>query len=151
MEIPKGAKFLFIVVPILLVAIVLILVYMGKDRDTTKLTENDLDDISNGKEVVELMDFDTLEIETTKEGQGPGAVAGDTVVVHYVGTLKSGTQFDSSYFRDQPFEFTLGEGEVITGWEEGIKGMKVGEERTLRIPSSMGYGSDDSNTIPANS
>jgi len=152
MEIPEGAKFIFIAVPLVLVASVLIFIYMGKEKTpTTKLTDSDLESISNGKEVGELNDFDTLEVVTTKEGSGPEAVNGDTVVVNYEGTLKDGTKFDSSYDRGTPFEFTLGEGMVITGWEQGIKGMKVGEERTLKIPSNMGYGASGAgDVIPAN-
>ncbi len=151
MEIPQGAKFVFIAVPLVLIASLLIFVYMGKDREVDTFTDYEMEQISNGKEVDALNDFDELEIETTKEGTGPQAVVGDTVVVNYEGTLKDGTKFDSSYDRNSPFEFTLGENMVISGWEEGIKGMRVGEERTLKIPSSQGYGSYGAgDVIPAN-
>ena len=60
--------------------------------------------------------------------------------MHYTGTLKDGTKFDSSVDRGQPFEFTIGNGMVIQGWEEGLIGMKVGEKRKLSIPSAMAYG-----------
>jgi FKBP-type peptidyl-prolyl cis-trans isomerase len=83
-----------------------------------------------------------LNIQTTKEGAGVGASVGDVVVVHYTGKLTDGKVFDSSIPRGQPFEFRLGEGMVIAGWEEGIKGMKVGEKRTLTIPGNMAYGSN---------
>jgi FKBP-type peptidyl-prolyl cis-trans isomerase len=140
MEIPQGAKFLFVTIPVIIVASVLIFVYLGKDKSVNSLTIDSMEDISNGKEVEDVIDFEELEIETIQEGDGPQAVEGNTVVVHYTGTLKDGTKFDSSYDRDAPFEFVLGENMVIQGWDEGVKGMKVGEKRTLRIPSELGYG-----------
>lgn len=151
MEVPQGAKFLFVSVPLILVASILIFVYLGKERDVDTLSEQDYDAISNGKEVSELNDFESLEIETVKEGNGPMAVLGDTVSVHYEGTLKDGSKFDSSYDRDMPFEFTLGNQEVIAGWEQGVNGMKVGEERILRIPSALAYGQNSVGSIPAGS
>lgn len=81
-----------------------------------------------------------LKSETTKEGTGEGAKNGDKVSVHYVGTLENGTKFDSSRDRGAPFEFTLGEGYVIQGWEKGVLGMKTGEVRKLVIPPELGYG-----------
>ena len=151
MEIPQGAKFLFITVPVVIVASVLIFIYLGKDRTVSSLTVDTMDEISNGKEVESVIDFEELIIDTTQEGEGPQAVEGNTVVVHYTGTLKDGTKFDSSYDRDAPFEFVLGENMVIQGWEEGVKGMKVGEKRTLSIPSELGYGEYGAgDLIPAN-
>lgn len=83
-----------------------------------------------------------LEIVTTKEGTGERAVKnGDTISVHYTGKLTNGTVFDSSVTRGVPFDFTVGQGMVIQGWEKGFIGAKVGEKRTLTIPSEMGYGS----------
>ena len=82
----------------------------------------------------------TLEIEDLEVGSGEVAEAGDTVEVHYVGMLTDGTKFDSSRDRGQTFEFTLGAGEVIEGWDEGVAGMKVGGLRKLTIPSDMAYG-----------
>ncbi len=78
--------------------------------------------------------------EDLKEGTGPAAKTGDTVSVHYVGQLFSGKEFDSSRTRGTPFEFTLGRGMVITGWDKGIVGMKVGGIRRLTIPPDEGYG-----------
>jgi FKBP-type peptidyl-prolyl cis-trans isomerase len=81
-----------------------------------------------------------LKIREYKIGTGPVAVAGNTVQVHYTGWLENGTKFDSSLDRGQPFEFKLGAGQVIKGWDEGVAGMKVGGKRQLIIPSSLGYG-----------
>ena len=73
-------------------------------------------------------------------GKGTEAKAGDKVKVHYVGTLTDGKEFDSSKRRNQPFEFALGQGQVIKGWDQGVAGMKVGGKRKLVIPPSLGYG-----------
>ncbi len=81
-----------------------------------------------------------VQIETLVEGKGEGAKDGDTLSVHYTGTLTDGTKFDSSIDRGEPFSVTLGAGQVIKGWEEGLMGMKVGEKRRLTIPPSLGYG-----------
>ena len=81
-----------------------------------------------------------LRYKDTQVGTGETAKKGDHVVVHYTGTLESGHKFDSSRDRGQPFEFALGTGTVIQGWDEGVAGMKVGGKRTLVIPSELGYG-----------
>jgi FKBP-type peptidyl-prolyl cis-trans isomerase len=73
-------------------------------------------------------------------GDGPTAETGMNVTVHYTGWLTDGTKFDSSLDRGQPFPFALGSGQVIRGWDEGVKGMKVGGTRKLIIPSDMAYG-----------
>ena len=78
--------------------------------------------------------------EDISVGQGKEVTSGDTVKVHYVGTLTNGEKFDSSIDRGQPFEFTVGSGSVIEGWEKGILGMKVGGKRKLLIPPEIGYG-----------
>lgn len=93
-----------------------------------------------------------------KVGTGAEAVAGRTVVVHYTGWLydaasgdHKGTKFDSSRDRNEPFEFRLGAGQVITGWDQGVAGMKVGGQRTLTIPPDMGYGAQGAGgVIPPN-
>jgi len=85
-----------------------------------------------------------LGIIDTKVGTGPSPKPGQTVVVHYTGWLyeggKKGKKFDSSLDRGQPFEFPLGKGQVIAGWDEGVATMKVGGKRTLIIPPALGYG-----------
>jgi FKBP-type peptidyl-prolyl cis-trans isomerase len=75
-----------------------------------------------------------------QQGNGAAAKSGDTVSVHYVGTLTDGKKFDSSRDRGQPFTFTLGKGMVIKGWDQGVVGMKVGEKRKLTIPGPLAYG-----------
>ncbi len=74
-------------------------------------------------------------------GSGQMAKPGDTAVVHYTGWLKDGTKFDSSKDRNKPFQFSLGAGQVIKGWDEGVEGMKIGGKRKLIIPPELGYGS----------
>ena len=87
-----------------------------------------------------MSDSNELQINDIQVGTGEEAKVGDTVEVNYVGTLEDGTKFDSSYDRNQTFEFTVGAGDVIQGWDEGIPGMKEGGVRELIIPASMGYG-----------
>jgi FKBP-type peptidyl-prolyl cis-trans isomerase FkpA len=73
-------------------------------------------------------------------GSGDAAALGQTVSVHYTGWLPDGTKFDSSKDRNEPFEFPLGAGYVIRGWDEGVQGMRVGGVRKLTIPPELGYG-----------
>jgi FKBP-type peptidyl-prolyl cis-trans isomerase len=93
-----------------------------------------------------------LEIKDLEDGSGPAAKPGDEVTVHYVGvSYKTGKQFDASWDRGEPFTFKLGEGAVIPGWEEGIKGMKPGGRRELIIPPKLGYGYSRVGGIPPGS
>jgi FKBP-type peptidyl-prolyl cis-trans isomerase len=93
-----------------------------------------------------------LEIQDLSPGSGREAKTGDTVLVQYTGTLMNGTKFDSSYDHGgDPFKFTIGKGEVIKGWDQGVVGMKVGGKRRLRIPPDLGYGANGSPpAIPPN-
>ena len=83
---------------------------------------------------------DGLQYQDVVVGTGKAAASGDTIVVDYSGYLADGTEFDSSINRGQPFTFTLGQGQVIKGWDEGIVGMKVEGERKLIIPPALAYG-----------
>ena len=83
---------------------------------------------------------DQLVIEDIRVGTGAEAKAGQKVSVHYVGTLADGKKFDSSRDRGRPFEFALGAGQVIKGWDQGVAGMKIGGLRKLTIPPALGYG-----------
>ncbi len=92
-----------------------------------------------------------LKIEDLVVGTGAEAVSGKLISVHYTGILTNGTKFDSSKDRGEPFEFTLGAGQVIQGWDKGFAGMKIGGKRKLTIPSEMGYGSQGAGgVIPPN-
>jgi len=84
-------------------------------------------------------------------GTGEEAKTGNIVVVHYTGKFVDGRVFDSSLSRKEPFQFTLGNGQVIKGWDEGIVGMKVGGRRILSIPPDLGYGPQDYGPIPGGS
>jgi peptidylprolyl isomerase len=81
-----------------------------------------------------------LKYTDTVVGTGPSPRPGQTAVVHYTGTLTDGTKFDSSVDRGQPYEFPLGRGRVIRGWDEGVATMKVGGKRHLVVPPALGYG-----------
>jgi FKBP-type peptidyl-prolyl cis-trans isomerase FkpA len=86
-----------------------------------------------------------LQYEDTTVGEGAEAKAGQQVTVHYTGWLRNddgsqGAKFDSSKDRNDPFQFNLGAGQVIRGWDEGVQGMKIGGKRRLTIPASLGYG-----------
>jgi FKBP-type peptidyl-prolyl cis-trans isomerase len=106
---------------------------------------------TNPMKPVNVMEED-LKIEVVKEGEGDRKTKkGDTISVHYTGTLLDGTKFDSSVDRGTPFDFQLGAGMVIAGWDQGLLDMKVGEKRKLTIPSSLGYGARGAGgVIPSN-
>jgi FKBP-type peptidyl-prolyl cis-trans isomerase len=94
----------------------------------------------------------TLQKEDLVVGQGAEAVSGKSVSVHYTGWLTNGSKFDSSVDRNEPFEFRLGAGQVIKGWDQGVVGMRVGGKRKLTIPPEMGYGARGfPGAIPPNS
>ena len=93
-----------------------------------------------------------LTIEDIVVGEGTEAVKHSIVTVNYTGWLEDGSKFDSSLNPGrEPFRFTVGAGQVIQGWDQGIPGMKIGGKRKLTIPPSMGYGNSDNGAIPANS
>ena len=90
--------------------------------------------------MAERMTDSGLKFEDLIEGEGEIAAAGHRVTVHYTGWLTDGTKFDSSLDRNDPFMFSLGAGQVIRGWDEGVEGMRVGGKRKLTIPPQLGYG-----------
>lgn len=93
----------------------------------------------------------SLVTEDLVVGTGATAQSGDTVTVHYVGTLTNGTKFDSSYDRNQSYTFQLGARQVIAGFDQGVVGMRVGGKRRVTVPPALGYGSQTYLTIPGNS
>jgi peptidylprolyl isomerase len=110
-------------------------------KERTKAIVKAADDNGNVKNMI---------IDDIKIGEGNEVKSGDTVAVHYIGTLQDGTEFDNSKKRGEPFTFTIGGGQVIKGWEEGLIGMKVGGQRVLIIPPEKAYGEQGIGPIPPN-
>ena len=99
----------------------------------------------------EMITDSGLKYEDITVGEGEVATSGQSVSVHYTGWLENGTKFDSSKDRNDPFQFSLGKGMVIKGWDEGVAGMKVGGSRKLTIPANLGYGASGAGgVIPPN-
>ena len=125
-----------------IIAAVIVLATGGGDDEASSGTD------TSTKPVVEVPEGpppDELEIEDLVEGDGAAAAPGDTLTMQYVGVNYSdGSEFDTSWDDPQPFSFTLGAGEVIEGWDEGIEGMKVGGRRQLVIPPDLAYGKQGS-------
>lgn len=96
-------------------------------------------------------DLRKLIIDDVRAGSGAAVKSGDTITVDYVGMLQDGTQFDSSYARGESYTFTVGKGEVIEGWDEGVLGMQEGGQRVIVVPSHMAYGNAQVGPIPPNS
>lgn len=101
-------------------------------------------------EKIDRSQVTTVEKEVLVEGSGPKGKAGQTAVVHYVGCLLDGKKFDSSRDRGAPFEFVLGAGQVIRGWDEGVATMNVGEKANLIVGPDFGYGARGIGPIPGN-
>lgn len=114
------------------------LALVGCNRQTADIAIDETE--TSRTQTGETMANEELQIEELVEGNGEVATAGQKVTVHYTGTLTDGTKFDSSVDRGQPFEFNLGAGQVIAGWDQGVEGMKVGGKRKLTIPPSLAYG-----------
>jgi len=126
------------------------LIYFLKSK-VVEIAPQDVSAIAESTPIVENIDVEELKIEDLVVGTGEEAIAGKTISVHYTGTLTNGTKFDSSKDRGEPFEFTLGAGQVIKGWDQGFAGMKIGGQRKLTIPSSLGYGEQGAGgVIPPN-
>ncbi|MEH1812032.1 MAG: FKBP-type peptidyl-prolyl cis-trans isomerase [Nostoc sp.] len=148
-------KPIFLSVAFMLVCVVLLIVgQVGSKQNTaiaaeltqtppvsTTVTENNILIASNTMSDANAVTTPSgLKYVELKEGTGATPKPGQTVEVHYVGTLENGTKFDSSRDRGQPFSFKIGAGQVIKGWDEGLSTMKVGGLRQLIIPSELGYG-----------
>jgi len=102
-------------------------------------------------EALDTLSSEDVLVEDVVLGGGDALVGGERITVHYVGQLLDGTTFDNSLNRGEPFTFTLGVGEVIAGWDQGLLGMKVGGVRALVIPPSLAYSDVEVGPIPANS
>ncbi|MES2986217.1 MAG: FKBP-type peptidyl-prolyl cis-trans isomerase [Patescibacteria group bacterium] len=122
----KKNVLLYIAIPVAIILIVAAITVINKRTNTT-------------------MGAPISSSTTTEQNLEPikEAEAGDLVVVHYTGTLENGTKFDSSYDRGQPFGFLLGQGMVITGWDEGLVGVKRGDKKQLVVPGEKAYGNQD--------
>lgn len=144
----------FFLIGIFIVAVLIIILYIfsnnpfrQEENDTLTTQVQKTPELSSPKSAAS-----NLIIEDTQTGSGIEAKIGKVVFVHYKGTLLDGTKFDSSYDRDQPFSFTLGQGQVIPGWEQGILGMRVGGKRKLTISPVLAYGENGvPGVIPPNS
>ncbi len=121
-------------------------VLVGAEGDQQAALAEALIEAGAGQGSVERLVIDDVVI-----GTGPAVTEGDTVTVHYIGTLTDGTQFDNSYTRGTPFTFEVGGGRVIDGWERGLVGMQAGGQRVLVIPPELGYGDAVGGPIPPNS
>ena len=141
----------------MIIWVLIVLVFVGALVFIT--INNSKSDISPAQEIGEEQNMentqDGIKITILKEGDGEVAKAGDTVSMNYTGTLVDGTVFDSNidpkFQHVEPFEFTLGVGQVIQGWDLGVDGMKVGEQRRLDISSEFAYGENGIGPIPPNS
>ena len=134
-----------------IIAIIIIVVVVGLgfwfyNRQSQNQESNQLESsqpanpVAVDDEKIEGIEGNELKIEILKKGAGKEAKNKDNVSVHYTGSLEDGTKFDSSLDRGTPFVFTLGIGQVIKGWDLGVLGMKIGEQRKLTIPPELGYG-----------
>lgn len=152
----KGSVIFGLVLGVLLVSGIFIYSGMRSEDDFPQEEENQIV-LSEETQTKDMTEEENKNITTTPDGlvmeilqEGDGALAenGKKVTVHYTGTFESGEKFDSSVDRGTPFTFTLGAGQVIKGWDEGVLGMKIGEKRKLTIPYTLGYGADGYGPIP---
>ncbi len=141
-------QWIAVVVALTVVALFVYWTYSRNNQSTQKPAEVTE---SNTKQMNNISTIKGLEIYDEVVGTGAEAKAGQKISVHYTGTLTNGKKFDSSVDRGMPFEFTLGVGQVIQGWDQGFAGMKIGGKRKLVISPEMGYGSQGAgNVIPPN-
>lgn len=146
---------MYIIVLIILVAIGGYFLYKKVTPDNMLSSKGEPVLEDNTKNTMNDNEVTALDIQVTQEGTGVESKKGDVLSMNYTGKLLNGTTFDSNvdpkFNHVTPFEFTLGAGMVIRGWDEGLVGMKVGEKRILTIPSDMGYGARGAGaSIPPN-
>jgi len=135
---------------IVAVVIIGILIFIGYRSGGSASSQNQ-DAATQAASLGTLSPEHPLLVQDTVVGTGLEAKVGDVISVHYVGMLTDGTKFDSSVDRGEPFSFTLGAGQVIPGWDQGLVGMKEGGSRTLLIAPELAYGAQAVGPIPANS
>ena len=142
----RDPKVVFLVGAVAILAVVIgaVLIFGGTSEvDNTDLSTKPVIEAGEGDPPTEVVTEDIV------EGKGPGAKEGDTLTVQYVGALfDTAEEFDASWERGEPFDVTLGQGQVIQGWEQGLLGMKAGGRREIIIPSELAYGSRGSARIP---
>jgi FKBP-type peptidyl-prolyl cis-trans isomerase FkpA len=136
-----------IVIGFIIVALIAFVAYRAAIKPNSPSSAT----LSTNSSAIATQSESGLIIEDLKVGDGAQAKAGDTVSVHYTGWLTDGAKFDSSIDRKKPFEFVLGMGSVIQGWDEGVTGMKEGGKRKLTIPPDLAYGAEGiGGVIPPN-
>lgn len=152
-------KELFLILIIFIVVIGFIwFIFNNSSKDDVSWQQLDYTELSKKSVLIEQdvsdnYEINGMKIDILKQGDGAVAKKNDNVFVHYSGFLENGKKFDSSVDRGEPFSFQLGSGMVISGWDLGVEGMKIGEKRKLTIPPELGYGNRDvgNGFIPPNS
>mgnify|MGYP001558386632 CR=1 FL=1 len=125
---------------LIIILVILIFVILGIYFVVTNQKNGSIGDGDNN--ALNSFEVEGMKVDILRQGSGAEAKVGDFVTTHYVGTLQDGTEFDSSVKRNIPYSFQLGQNRVIRGWDLGVLGMKVGEERKLTIPFELAYGPD---------
>lgn len=138
-----------VVMTILAIGLVYSMVHTAQPLERSLDSGGAIPDANTNQNIQAAME--NLKIEDLTAGTGKEAEAGDLVTVHYTGTFDNGAKFDSSHDHGSPFTFLLGAGQVIPGWDLGVKGMKAGGKRRLTVPPELGYGADDYGPIPGGS
>jgi FKBP-type peptidyl-prolyl cis-trans isomerase FkpA len=139
------------VIVFVVIAVALIFAGISFNRKSDEKAKSEALGLEQEFRNAEKIVMEKFKINDIKLGAGDEARTGAKVKVNYLGVLEDGTKFDSSYDRNEPFEFTLGAGQVIRGWDIGVAGMKVGGKRELVIPPELGYGANQVGPIPPNS
>ena len=131
-----------IIIILIAIAIIIAGVFIWQNQNKESNESINSSSVYDNKqdEKIENIETNELKIEILKQGIGEQAENGDSVSVHYTGAFEDGTKFDSSLDRGKPFTFKLGAGQVIKGWDLGVLGMKIGEQRKLVIPPDLAYG-----------
>jgi peptidylprolyl isomerase len=137
-----------VIMAALAIAAIVLLVTQGRDSNSNSNSSSTLDAADREGAVKTPSGLRYIDLV---EGDGPSPQPGQLTTVHYTGTLENGTKFDSSVDRGKPYEFPIGRGEVIKGWDEGVMTMKVGGKRKLIIPPNLAYGPAGRPGIPPNS